>query len=141
MHNERFDQAVSKILERDSAFPRQAYELMPAALNYTLRRLQAGQPGAEVHGHVNGRQLAEGFRDFMLEEYGPFAADILAKYNIRSTADIGRLVYNLISVGMFGKTENDREADFRNLYDFRDAFELPFQPVNPLGKPPPGMQM
>ena len=37
---------------------------------------------------------------------------------IRSTSDIGDLVYNLIASGDLEKTPKDSRADFDNVYDF-----------------------
>ncbi|MBR4318395.1 MAG: hypothetical protein IKT85_06610, partial [Kiritimatiellae bacterium] len=81
--------------------------------------------------HVSGQQLAEGFRDYMLEEFGPFAYDIAADLNIHATIDIGHLVYNLIAVGCFGKTEEDSLEDFDNVFDLKEALRSPFEIKNP----------
>lgn len=133
MRNERFDQAVTDILKFDTTYPREAYELLPVALDYTLRRRQRAHfHPMDENQHVTGQQLAEGFRDYMLEEYGPFAWDLLQLYHIRKTDDIGCLVYNLIRVGAFGKTEKDSIEDFHNVYDFTCAFHDPFLPKDVL---------
>ena len=130
MRNERFDDAVSAILSTDTRYPREAYTLITAALDYTLRGLHADRrphdDGPEGP-HVTGKQLAEGLRDYMLSEFGPFAKGLLDDLNIRSTDDIGELVYNLIDVGAFGKTDRDKKSDFHAVYDFEEAFVLPFR--------------
>lgn len=131
MRNELFDQAVTEILKHDPTYPRGAYELLPAALDYTVRRYHKTNPTNGETQHVSGQQLSFGFRDYMLEMYGPFAWDILNTYHILKTDDIGRLVYNLIDVGAFGKTENDTIQDFNQLYDFWEAFHTPFDPKDP----------
>lgn len=137
MRNENFERAVSMILKRDQRYPRGAYELMPVALDYTVRQIQECQRAGDLFDngaasrHVTGRQLSEGFRDYMLEEFGPFAYEILADLNIRATIDIGNLVYNLISVGCFGKTPEDKLEDFDAVYDFNVAFNEPFEVQDP----------
>lgn len=133
MRNETFEDAVARILARDSRYPRDAYAVLPAALDYTVRELQKKHLLKDPNSqHVTGQQLAEGFRSYMISEYGPFAENILKDLRIRSTDDIGNIVYNLISVGMFGKTANDRLEDFHNIYSFYDAFVLPYIPQNDL---------
>ena len=128
MRNERFDDAVNAILSTDTRYPREAYTLITAAL--ALRGLHADRrphdDGPEGP-HVTGKQLAEGLRDYMLSEFGPFAKGLLDDLNIRSTDDIGELVYNLIDVGAFGKTDRDKKSDFHAVYDFEEAFVLPFR--------------
>lgn len=123
MRNESFEKAVETIIQRDPAYPTSAYSLIAIALEYTMRR-------CSVAGHVSGRQLSEGLRDYMLEEFGPFAQDVLYDCRIRKTSDIGRIVYNLIDVGAFGKTEHDTIEDFDNLYDFEATFTQPFRAKN-----------
>lgn len=129
MHNETFEKAVSRILAEDNRYPREAYALLPAALDHTVRALRSGrheEGGDDRPQHVSGRQLSEGLRDYMLAEYGPFAKGLLDDLNIRSTDDIGNIVYNLIKVGAFGKTEEDKLEDFHAVYDFNEAFVAPY---------------
>ena len=116
MRNERFDDAVSAILSTDTRYPREAYTLITAALDYTIRGIHADRRAQDDDGpHVSGQQLAEGLRDYMLS------------VNINSTDDIGELVYNLIEVGAFGKTDSDKKSDFHAVYDFEETFVLPFR--------------
>lgn len=131
MRDKRFDQAVAQILKQDSRYPARAYDLMPAVIDYTARHPTPLEPGEapRPHGHVTGRQLAIGFRDYLLSEFGPFAADLLDEMNIRTTDDIGNLVYNLISVGIFGKTKSDSLSDFHAVYNFTEAFRDYYAPL------------
>jgi uncharacterized repeat protein (TIGR04138 family) len=47
------------------------------------------------------------------------------------------MVFNLIGAGVFGKTDEDSIEDFKNVYDFAEAFVKPFTPEKPAtGKPP-----
>lgn len=137
MRDKRFDKAVAQILEHDNRYPARAYDLMPAVIDYTVRHPAPADPSEppRPQGHVSGRQLAIGFRDYLLAEFGPFAADLLDEINIRSTDDIGNLVYNLISVGVFGKTNADSRADFHAVYDFKEAFRDYYAPRDPKDAP------
>ena len=137
MRDKRFDKAVAQILAQDNRYPARAYDLMPAVIDYTVRHPAPADPSEppRPQGHVSGRQLAIGFRDSLLAEFGPFAADLLDEINIRSTDDIGNLVYNLISVGVFGKTNADSRADFHAVYDFKEAFRDYYAPRDPKDAP------
>ena len=158
MRDKRFDKAVAQILEQDNRYPARAYDLMPAVIDYTVRHPAPADPSEppRPQGHVSGRQLAIGFRDYLLAEFGPFAADLLDEINVRSSppaalapfaarlldppptrppADIGNLVYNLISVGVFGKTNADSRADFHAVYDFKEAFRDYYAPRDPKDAP------
>ncbi len=134
MRNEAFEEAVTRVLKTDARFPREAYRLISVALEHAVRALHADrrdgtasdETDASGRQHVTARQLAIGFRDFVLNEYGPFAKGILDDCNLHSTDDIGIVVYNLIAVGAFGKTERDSIDDFHALYDFHETFVEPF---------------
>ena len=65
-----------------------------------------GRASAYSH-HVNGRELCEGARRLALEHYGLMAMTVLALWGIRSTSDIGEIVFNLIASGDLEKTPND----------------------------------
>ncbi|HEX8076591.1 MAG TPA: Minf_1886 family protein, partial [Chthoniobacterales bacterium] len=56
---------------------------------------------------------------------------VLSYWGIRSTEDIGHMVFNLIGAGIFGKTEEDSIEDFKNVFDFQEAFVKPFEPEKP----------
>jgi uncharacterized repeat protein (TIGR04138 family) len=61
---------------------------------------------------------------------------VFDNWGIRSCEDIGHMVFNLIGAGVFGKTEEDSIEDFKNVYDFDDAFVKPFAPEKPASAPP-----
>ena len=56
---------------------------------------------------------------------------VFDSWGIRSCEDIGHMVFNLIGAGIFGKTEQDSIEDFKNVYDFEEAFVKPFAPAKP----------
>ena len=66
---------------------------------------------------------------------------VFQNWGIHCCEDIGCMVFNLIDAGIFGKTEEDSIDDFKDVYDFEEAFVKPFAPVKPIaGKPPtPGL--
>jgi hypothetical protein len=39
------------------------------------------------------------------------------------------MVWQMIELGVFGKTENDSRADFNGVFDFKTAFVEPFLPA------------
>ena len=91
--------------------------------------------------HVAGPELLEGVRQYALREFGPMVLTVFESWGIRNCEDIGHMVFNLINAGIFGKTEEDSLEDFKNVYDFKDAFVIPFAPTKPpmAKKLPPGL--
>lgn len=121
----RFDAAVEHILEREKRFESGAYFLLKDALDFTLKRSRE-ESGEERH--VSGEELIFGFRDFVLQEFGPMAQTLLREWGVHTCADVGDMVFELIEEGMFGKQDSDTREDFCDHYDFEDAFLHPFLP-------------
>jgi uncharacterized repeat protein (TIGR04138 family) len=51
------------------------------------------------------------------------ARTVLRRWGITSTLDFGQIVFALIQADQMQRTEEDTLDDFRNVYDFRTAFE------------------
>jgi uncharacterized repeat protein (TIGR04138 family) len=73
-------------------------------------------------GHVTGQEFCESARRLALRQYGFLARTVLESWGIRSTADMGEVVYSLIASGHLEKTPRDRRSDFKDVYDFATAF-------------------
>ena len=48
---------------------------------------------------------------------------MFAHWGVRSTSDIGDIVYNLIAAGGLERTESDSRSDFDNVFDFEISFK------------------
>ena len=89
---------------------------------------QQTNPG---HRHVTGQELLTGLRHFALDQFGPMAKTVLDYWGIRRCEDFGELVFNMVDKGILGKTAEDSRADFRNGFDFDEAFVHPYRPETP----------
>ena len=131
---------IRKLLDEDRRYPIGAYQFVQDALLFARSDLQLGETEPTDFGgepvdpaepteeqHLTGRQLCEAARQFALAQYGLLARSVLDNWGIRSTGDIGEIVYNLIRIGCFKKSKRDRREDFDHVYDFEEAFryELP----------------
>jgi uncharacterized repeat protein (TIGR04138 family) len=117
MHDlELTDALLQRIRALDGRYHERAYLFVLAALEYHQR--QSG-----VRGHITGAELARACRDFALEQFGLTARTVLSHWGIEDTADIGRIVYVLIDVGLLIRQPTDRIEDFDGVFDFQDAFE------------------
>jgi uncharacterized repeat protein (TIGR04138 family) len=121
---------LAGVIARDPRYPIHAYDFVLRALDHTkdLKKKSPGRPrgrGGRAVGpssrHVSGRELCEGARDYALREYGLMALTVLAQWGIRSTSDLGEIVYNLIASGDLEKTPADSRSDFDDVFSFEDA--------------------
>jgi uncharacterized repeat protein (TIGR04138 family) len=71
--------------------------------------------------HVSGRELSEAARDLALDLYGRLALTILSSWGLRSTSDLGEIVYLLIASGDLERSDEDQRSDFDDVYDFEAA--------------------
>jgi uncharacterized repeat protein (TIGR04138 family) len=85
----------------------------------------SGKP--RVSGHVNAAELCDTLRKLALRQYGLLAATVLAHWGVRSTSDVGNIVYNMIEARGLEKTESDSRSDFDNLFDFETVFKASSQ--------------
>ncbi len=131
MHSS-FNQTVEVILQQDDRYGSGAYGFVRDALDFTVKRKGHGQ--SEEREHVCGPELLGGLRAYALEQFGPMVPTVFEHWGIRTTYDVGCIVFNLIGAGVFGKTERDSIEDFRDGFDFAEAFVQPFRPGLPQGR-------
>lgn len=121
-----FSEVVDGILGEDPRYAKNAYYFIRKALDYTVQKM--AEKSKRTVSHVSGAQLSEGFRAYVLEQFGPMAATVLESWGLRETQDIGNIVFNLVESGILGKNDKDKLEDFKEVYDFKEAFEKPFVP-------------
>jgi len=107
---------IETILANDPSYKFEAYSFVMAGLHYAVTRLTKPR-------HVSGQELCEGLRDYALEQFGPMARTVLEYWGIHQTEDFGHIVFHLIDAHLLKKTEEDSIQDFKNVYDFSQAFQ------------------
>ncbi len=133
-----FAEALDSIIAADPRYHRDAYVFLRDALDFTTKQ-QKKIKGTPVR-HVTGPELLDGVRQYALKEFGPMVMTVFDSWGIHSCEDFGHMVFNLIDAGIFGKTDRDSIEDFKNVYDFEEAFVKPFAPAKPVAqKSPPSL--
>lgn len=121
-----FTEALDGVIAADPRYGRDAYLFLRDALDYTIK-LKKKNKEESGSRHVSGPELLEGVRQFALKEFGPMVLTVFDYWGVRQCEDFGHMVFNLIKVGVFGKTETDSLEDFKGGYDFHEAFVKPFR--------------
>jgi uncharacterized repeat protein (TIGR04138 family) len=129
---------LNDILARDHRYRLEAYEFVLHGLEYAQRKVLGDQSAdepdedaAEESHHVSGQQLCEAIRDYALGLYGMTAKCVLQHWGIRTTRDIGEIVFNMIEAERMRKTDRDRIEDFDDVYEFDEAFRPGFRLTMP----------
>lgn len=120
------DKTLEQIVDEVGLYPVEAFEFVQQGLSYTVNKIHGNetdsQRGAKSR-HIGGQDLCEGLREFALQNWGLLAGTVLGRWNVRKTVDFGRIVFAMVDNGFLQKTENDKLDDFRNVFDFKSAFE------------------
>jgi len=110
------DGVMDRIRLREARFDERAYLFVLAALEFVQQRLPERR-------HLNGRELAEGCRDLALARYGVLARVVLEHWGLRTSADIGEVVFTLVDTGLLMSQPQDSKDDFIGAFDFHAAFD------------------
>lgn len=108
-------ETIEGIIKRDTRYKIDAYSFVLEALNYTVRKLKKSR-------HVTGGELLAGIKEYAQNEFGPMARAVFEHWGLASTEDFGNIVFNLVNNKILSKTEEDSIEDFKNGFDFKEAF-------------------
>jgi len=123
-----FESTLALILAKDPRYQRDAYLFVKDALDYT-QKLVVKENKGELR-HVTGQELLGGIRDYALTQFGPMTQMVFEEWGIKRCEDFGEIVFNMVEIGLLGKTEKDSREDFANGYSFDDAFRKPYLPTS-----------
>ena len=110
------DGIMDQIRLREPRFHEHAYLFILSALEFSQSRLTERR-------HITGRELAEACRDLALDRYGVMARLVLDHWGVRSTADLGDVVFTLVDLGLLISQPTDSRLDFADVFGFDQAFE------------------
>ena len=89
-----------------------------------IKRLIDAADGIETFDrHVSGQQLCWGLRDYALKRWGFMAGAVLGRWKIKSTLDLGHIVYTMIDQSQLQRQSTDRIEDFQDVFDFDEVFD------------------
>ncbi|MFN2397476.1 MAG: Minf_1886 family protein [Gemmatimonadaceae bacterium] len=110
------DGIMDRIRAHEPRFHEGAYLFVLASLEYSQCRLSERR-------HISGRELAAACRDLALERFGVMARLVLENWGVRTTADIGDIVFTLVNLGLLISQPSDSREEFADVFDFDQAFE------------------
>lgn len=111
----KFFDLVEEIYNQDKRYKPDAYEFVLLGLTFTQKKLKK-------QSHLSGVELANGLRDYAVNQYGALASRVLTHWGISQTQDFGNIVFNMIEKKLLSKTEDDVLTDFNAVYNFKEAF-------------------
>ncbi|MDR2579169.1 MAG: hypothetical protein LBC70_10255 [Chitinispirillales bacterium] len=73
--------------------------------------------------HVSGQELSGALIVFAHKQFGLMAKSVFDYWGVKTTGDLGCIVYNMIKVGMMDKQPGDSLDDFFDVADIRAVFK------------------
>ena len=110
------DGIMDRIRMREPRFDEHAYLFVLAALEFCQQRLPERR-------HITGRELSIACRDLALDRFGVTARLVLEHWGVRSTADLGDVVFTLVDLGLLMSQASDTRDEFADVFEFDEAFE------------------
>jgi uncharacterized repeat protein (TIGR04138 family) len=119
------------LVRDDPRYPVEAYQFLCDAVSFTQEQLgrdpqEDDDPDTDYH--ISGEELARGACELAVREFGMMAPVVFKLWNVRTTDDIGHIVYRLIKAERLAQSEADDISDFHDLFDLTrvlaDGFEL-----------------
>ncbi len=110
---------IRKLKKIFNDYQPEAYSFVLEALEFTMKKLSAPR-------HLSGQEFLEGIRLYALEQFGAMARTVFEHWGIKSTLDFGQIVFDLVDAGLLRKREDDLIDDFKNGFDFKEAFDQKF---------------
>ncbi|MDQ6887675.1 MAG: hypothetical protein M3068_10310 [Gemmatimonadota bacterium] len=107
---------MDRIRAREPRFHENAYLFVLSALEYCQARMTERR-------HICGRELATACRDLALEQFGVMSRVVFEFWGVRSTADLGDIVFTLVELGLLISQQSDTREEFVDVFDFDRAFE------------------
>jgi uncharacterized repeat protein (TIGR04138 family) len=107
---------MDQIRLREQRFDERAYLFVLSSLEHCQGKLTERR-------HITGPELAHACRELALHRFGVMARLVLEHWGVRSTSDIGDIVFTLVDMGLLISQPQDSRDDFFGVFDFADAFE------------------
>lgn len=101
----------------------EAYQFVCDAVNFTQERLGRNVEDDDPEGdqHVSGGELLRGACAFAVQEYGLMAPIVFKLWGVRTTDDLGEMVFRLIEAEKLSKSDRDDPEDFHDVFDLTKA--------------------
>jgi uncharacterized repeat protein (TIGR04138 family) len=115
-------ETLEKIARDDGRYHPNAVKFVYEGLGVTMKN-----PTDEPPTHVSGQDLCESLRKLALKKWGRLAMLVLNNWNVRTTRDLGEIVYLMIRHQWMSAQPTDTIDDFNEVYDFKTAFKDRFE--------------
>ena len=116
--------SIEAIAAEDGRYNAMAVKFVYEGLGVTIQKIRNDQLEER---HISGDQLSRGLADLAMERWGRLARMVLNRWGVKTTRDLGEIVYLMIANNWMTAQQDDTIDDFNNVYDFESVFEKDFK--------------
>ncbi len=116
----RLPDSVEKYLETHKEYEPWAYAFIYGSLSHaaSLYKLPRNK-----EAHITAAQLCEAICSLAIQEFGLIAQTVMKQWGIKTTKDLGAVVYVLVQCEMMRQSENDKQEDFVDVFNLMDRLD------------------
>jgi len=104
--------AVDRIRASDPRFRREAYGFVMLALALAMQEMPPERRQDVERRHLTGPELLQSVVDLARREFGSMAPTVFEEWGVRTAADVGDLVFQLVEFHQLSARPEDRREDF-----------------------------
>jgi len=102
-------------------YTKAAYGLVLSAIDYATGKYSLSDLDGRKK-HVSPLQLALGFAEFVINEYGPMSDVVLKELRIQGAYDLGMILRSLETEELVALREHERWVDYSRFCNFGEVF-------------------
>ena len=118
---------INQIAAEDGRYDVRALKFIYEGLGETIRKIRRAEASEDEPCHITGGQLAKGLGKLATKRWGLMAKTVLNYWGVKTTRDMGEIVYLMIANKWMTAQEADSIEDFDNIFDFENVFEKQFK--------------
>jgi len=100
---------ILNVSQKYDKYPAGAYVFIFEVLDWITISLQKK--------HMTGGELALAAYAYSIERYGLLARPVWEQLNLKSSEDLGQVVFHLVEEGLMGRQDSDKPEDFNGIFD------------------------
>jgi len=122
----RMRKTIEEIASEDGRYSPDALKFVYEGLGATIQKIKE-TAGEDKPHHITGAEFSRGLAQLAIERWGRLSRMVLNHWGVRTTRDLGEIVYLMIRHQWMTAQETDTIEDFDDVYDFQQIFENQFR--------------
>ncbi|MFH1707956.1 MAG: Minf_1886 family protein [Planctomycetota bacterium] len=111
---------VERLANQDKRYHKDAFYYVARAIESSHEKIRRKE---RKRRHITGQELVAEVVDLASDDFGRLAELVFDAWGVRTTLDIGEIVFLMVANGILSAQESDSKEDFRDVCEFAHAFD------------------